>query len=253
MSTKAGVTGPCQRLVAFPSATSRQFFSASADNHHMKPYFEQGGVRIYLGRWEEVWPTLGLKHKDVDLLWGDPPYGIDYHTSDSRSRATASYNWAPIVGDDRPFDPAPLLVFPRAVLWGANHYGSRLPDSPSWWCWDKRDGVLENDNSDAELAWTNLGGPLRTCHHTWAGMIKASERETRRVHPTQKPVALATWGFQRAKLKPGNLVFSPYMGSGPEARAAMDMGLRFIGCELVEQYCEAAANRLRQGALNLGV
>ena len=42
------------------------------------------------------------------------------------------------------------------------------------------------------------------------------------------------------------MVFSPYMGSGPEARAAMDMGLRFIGCELVEEYCAAAVSRLQQ-------
>jgi len=82
-------------------------------------------------------------------------------------------------------------------------------------------------------------------------MIKASEREQRRVHPTQKPVALASWGFQRAKLKPGDLVFSPYIGSGPEARAAMDMGLRLIGCEIVEEYCAAAVNRLRQQTLGL--
>jgi site-specific DNA-methyltransferase (adenine-specific) len=208
-------------------------------------YYEADGIQLWHGRWEEVWPLLGLAHEQVDLLWVDPPYGIDYRTSSSRSSATASYDWAPIVGDNKPFDPGALLKFPRSALWGANHYASRLPDSPSWWVWDKRDGVLENDNSDAELAWTNLGGPLRTCHHLWAGMVKASEREERRMHPTQKPVALASWGFQRAKLQRGQLVFSPYLGSGP----ALDMGLRLIGCEVEEQYLKACVGRLRQRPL----
>lgn len=112
--------------------------------------------------------------------------------------------------------------------------------------WDKREGVGQNVAADAELAWTNLPGVVRVFAHMWNGGARASEGGIQRSHPTQKPVALASWGFQRAKLKPGDLVFSPYMGSGPDARAALDMGLRFIGCEVVEAYCAAAVNRLRQ-------
>jgi site-specific DNA-methyltransferase (adenine-specific) len=221
----------------------------------VRPYYSDsnGQIVIFNARWEDVWAHLAaqssLKHEDVALLWADPPYGVDEETerlSKGRSNATASLDWARVAGDAAPFDPRPLLQFPRAALWGANHYAQHLPASPSWWWWDKRDGGTPDDNADGELAWTNLGGPARQFSHLWRGMIKASEREDRRVHPTQKPVALATWGFQRATLKPGNLVFSPYMGSGPEARAALDMGLRFIGCEIVEEYCKAAVNRLRQ-------
>lgn len=219
----------------------------------MKPYYDKDNITIFHARWEDVWAYLqgasGIRHEDVALLWGDPPYGVNERTnrkSAGRGKLAECNDFPEVVGDDRPFDPDSLLAFPRAVLWGANHYCSRMPDSPSWWAWDKREGIPSNDNADCELAWTNLGGPARLFAHTWNGMIKASEREDRRVHPTQKPVALATWGFQRAKLKPGDLVFSPYMGSGPEARAALDMGLRFIGCEIVEEYCKAAVNRLRQ-------
>lgn len=220
----------------------------------MKPYFDDGRIRIFHARWEDVWPTLGLKHEDVALLWADPPYGVSERTDrSSKGRGKAgpsgrfqdSVDFPSVAGDDEPFEPVPLLRFPKLVLWGANHYASRLPDSPSWWWWDKKDGTTPDDNSDGELAWTNLGGPAREFGHFWRGMMRATEHGVR-LHPTQKPVALATWGFQRAKLKPGDLVFSPYMGSGPEARAALDMGLRFIGCEIVEEYCRAAVNRLKQ-------
>lgn len=223
----------------------------------MSPYFSEAGISIYHGRWEEVWSALGLSHENVALLWADPPYGVNERTErgsagrngKGRFKTARSRDVPRVVGDDRPFEPAPLLAFPRAVLWGANHYGSRLPDASCWFVWDKREGTGVNDNADCELAWTNLSGPARTFHHMWNGCLRATERATPREHPTQEPVALASWGFQRAGLKRGDLVFSPYLGSGPEARAAMDMGLRFIGCEVVEQYCEAAANRLRQRTL----
>lgn len=218
----------------------------------MKPYFDDGRIRIYHARWEDVWPALGLKHEDVALLWADPPYGVKERTnrkSAGRGKLAECNDFPEVAGDDRPFDPAPLLMFPRAVLWGANHYGSRLPDSADWWTWDKRNGDwADTSQADSELAWTNLGGRARIFRHLWTANYRASEHGVF-IHPTQKPVALATWGFQRAKLKPGDLVFSPYMGSGPEARAALDMGLRFIGCEIVEAYCKAAVNRLRQRPL----
>lgn len=34
-----------------------------------------------------------------------------------------------IIGDDRPFDPVPLLRFQTAVIVDNNHFGSRLPDA----------------------------------------------------------------------------------------------------------------------------
>ena len=218
----------------------------------MKPYYSEAGIQLYHGDCLEVLADLCIKAEDVALLWADPPYGVSERTdrkSKGRSNAAECYDFAPVAGDNRPFDPTPFLVFPRTVLWGANHYAARLSSRACWWVWDKRDGMTSNDNADCELAWTNLGGPARLFHHMWNGMIKGSERESRRVHPTQKPEALASWGFQRAGLKAGDLVVSPYLGSGPEAAAAKRMGLRFIGVELVPEYLDACVARLRQGVL----
>ncbi len=237
----------------------------------MRPYYEADGIRIFHARWEDVWPTLGLKHEDVALLWADPPYGIKIDTRRTERKSAGKYrsggtghdgvyrpmpkDWPAIVGDNKPFDPAPILAFPRKVIWGANFYADKLPASPTWWTWDKTDGGrVEDDNADCEHAWTNLGGMPRLFRYLWKGMCQETKDTEggKRLHPTMKPVALASWGFQRAKLKPGDLVFSPYMGSGPEARAGLDMGLRFIGCEIVEEYCKAALGRLKQRPLPLG-
>lgn len=230
----------------------------------MKPFYSEPGITLYQGDCLEVLPALGIKPGDVALLWADPPYGVREKTNRREKgrgqkpnlpgqgkRLGLARDWAPVAGDDKPFDPAPWLAYPRAVLWGANHYCGRLPSSPSWWWWDKRNGSTPDDNADGELAWTNLGGPARQFSHLWRGLCQVSEKERggRRVHPTQKPEALATWGFQRAGLKAGDLVVSPYLGSGPEAAAAKRMGLRFIGVELVPEYLDACIARLRQGVL----
>jgi site-specific DNA-methyltransferase (adenine-specific) len=212
----------------------------------MKPYYSEPGIALYLGDNREALATLGVRPADVALLWGDPPYGMEAVGRRNGARSgQVIRKWAPIAGDSGPFDPSPWLQFPRAVFWGANYYASRLPDSETWWTWDKKCQPWECDQADGEMAWTNLGGPPRIFRKQWLGGHPGEGF----VHPTQKPEALASWGFGRAGLKPGDLVLSPWLGSGPEAAAAKRMGLRFIGIELVPEYLDACVDRLRQGVL----
>ena len=75
-------------------------------------------------------------------------------------------------------------------------------------------------------------------------MIKDSEKDQRRIHPTQKPVSLMQWCLSVAK--PQGVVCDPYMGSGSTLRAAVNMGYRCVGIEIDERYCEATAKRLEQ-------
>jgi site-specific DNA-methyltransferase (adenine-specific) len=218
----------------------------------MKPYYDDGTCTIYHDDCRDVLPLIDPA--SVALLLADPPYGIGLDTRyQSRGRWNGGPKWnrsidhAPVHGDDAPFDPAPLLRFRRLVLWGANHYASRLPDSGSWLVWDRQSGG--SDTTDAELAWTNLGGTVRTYRHLWNGVCRASEIGSH-LHPTQKPVALMAWIVARWTA-PGDLIVDPYMGSGPVLRAAKDLGRRAIGIEIEERYCEIAARRLGQEVLAL--
>lgn len=218
----------------------------------MKPYYDAGGITIYHTDWRDIDPPA------ADLVLADPPYGADivrksghgaFKGQGRKIDNAPTRSYTPIVGDDEPFDPALILAMQvPSILWGANYYADKLPASRSWFVWDKENS---GDFGDVELAWTNIDSAPRIFRHMWNGMLRASERDQRRIHPTQKPVALMRWCLLRAKLKPGALVFDPYMGSGPIAAACKQLGYRYVGCELVEQYCAAAVDRLSQEVMEL--
>ena len=222
------------------------------------PYWQSpdGRIVVYHSRWEDVHAAGLLPVREVALVHADPPYGVDERTerasagrgrgTSGTSRAIAKANDFPrIIGDRKPFVPAALLSLARpTVLWGANHYSERVPSSPSWLYWDKRREVMSDDNADGELAWTNLGGPLRRFVYLWKGACQDGEKGQPRLHPTQKPIALSSYVFQRAKLRPGDLVFVPYLGSGPDLPAAVAMGLRVIACDVERWCCDTAIGRL---------
>lgn len=226
----------------------------------MKPYYDEGGITIYHGDCADVLPIIDPS--DVALLLTDPPYGSLVTDRQIRQGTTTpgdlSDKWGPgstvhnaVHNDDRPFDPAPLLRFPRCIIWGGNCFSSRLPEWPGWIAWDKvtRNGLDNHRMAEMELAWTNFVTRPVMFRHMWAGAFRDSERGTA-YHPTQKPVALMRWILDRWT-EPGDLVLDPYMGSGPIAQACHDLGRRYIGVEIVEDYCKVAVNRLAQGVLNL--
>lgn len=214
-----------------------------------------GSVRLILGDCLDVLPTLS----GIDAIVTDPPYGIQLKTENEargrgirqRTRSTERWNWQakdhpPVRGDDKPFDPRPLLTIGRNhVLWGANNYASRLPDSPCWLAWDRKCGkAAESDLGDCELAavlsvsWK----AVRIFRHMWAGYQRDSEVGEGSLHPTQKPIALMEWclGFVA-----GETVADPYMGSGTTGVACVRKGRRFVGIECERPYWEIAVCRVR--------
>jgi site-specific DNA-methyltransferase (adenine-specific) len=210
----------------------------------VKPYYEESGIVIYNADCREVLPSL----PKVDLVLTDPPYGINYVRGGGGRGKHNRRNDIPVTGDTEPFDPAVWLAFPEVILWGANHYARRLPES-RWLAWDKLDGLEAYDDfSDVEFAWRSGGaGKDRIFRYMWKGICQAGEKFPR-VHPTQKPEALMRWCLNLAPN--AQVVFDPFMGSGTTLRAAKDLGRKAIGIEIEERYCEIAANRLRQEVLS---
>jgi DNA modification methylase len=182
-----------------------------------------------------------LNNEKVHLLYTDPPYGISYK-SPSGSGLTARGDYDVILGDYEKFDPACLFGYCETIItWGANHYADKLPNSAAWFVWDKRDGDAINNNSDCELAWVSKGGSARLFHHKWNGMIKASEKNEKRLHPTQKPVALAKWCFEQ--INAGNVVLDLFAGSGSTLIACQQTNRICYSVELDAKYVDAIIKR----------
>jgi DNA modification methylase len=193
-----------------------------------------------------------------DALLGDPPYGLGYvsrHREGRHNSPTARYihgkSFAPIQGDDEPFDPAPWVTLAGkrpCVLWGANYYADRLPAGSHWMIWDKREGVRPNDQADCEMAWSNLKGGPRLMSHLWIGMFRRGEENLskggRKLHPNQKPVALMDWMLDQCGIEAGQTVFDPWMGSGSLGVACVRRGIHYVGCEIDPTYFQVAADRL---------
>ena len=212
-----------------------------------------GRVTLYRG------DADGIGAIEADAVVTDPPYGNGYKSNGcclgkkggwKPSKAPVEMEW-----NEEPFDPAPWLKYRNVIMWGANHFASRLPDSPAWLVWDKRDGAGENNLSDCELAWSNMGGSARLKRHLWMGLCRDSEIRDH-LHPTQKPVAVMAWCMEKGKVPVGATVLDPYMGSGTTGIACIRTGRRFIGVERdPTHYATALArikNELAQGDLFLG-
>jgi len=203
-------------------------------------YYQEEGITIYCADCRDVLPHL----EPVDLVLTDPPYGIDYNRNLKHKGIVSNPK---VLGDDKPFDPSFLLSFKKLILWGANCYASKLPDSKTWLSWNKT--MTNNDDgqtADMELAWSNCISRSRRFNYLWAGCYRQGETN-QYYHPTQKPIALMKWCI--GLVKKVEIILDPFMGSGTTLRAAKDLGRKAIGIEIEQKYCDIAIERLKQGVL----
>ncbi len=150
--------------------------------------------------------------KFFDLAIVDPLYGIGESGAKSSSRGKQAKfskpdnsnakayarTYKPFAGGDKAPPPKEyfselLRVSKNQIIFGANHFISRIPfDSSCWIVWDKRNEAT--DFADCELAWTSFKSAVRIFRFKWNGMLQEDMKNKEvRIHPTQKPVRLYEW------------------------------------------------------------
>jgi DNA modification methylase len=196
------------------------------------------------------------------LVLTDPPYGIgeaDPKKNASRGKRTRFNGSSNALAYTRKYpdvpnwDETPLSaqdvdklrsLADYQIIFGGNYFP--LPPSRCWLVWDKVNG--DTDFADCELAWTNLDQAVRKFSFMWNGMLRENRHEVR-YHPTQKPLSLMKWCMSQAIVTgrmPLESVVDPYMGSGTTLIASKQFGVKAVGVDREEAYCEIAAKRLSQ-------
>lgn len=152
-------------------------------------------------------------------------------------------SYAPVEGDDKPFDPSLLLKQPgEKIIFGGNYFASKLPDSRCWIVWDKDN---TGNFADAELAWTSFKTGVKLYKFTWNGLVREGERRlegTKRVHPTQKPVGLFCKILEDYS-KPGQIIADFYHGAGATLLAAENLARQCRAVEISPAYVAVALQR----------
>ncbi len=69
------------------------------------------------------------------------------------------------------------------------------------------------------------------------------KKNQRRIHPTQKPVALYEW-LLKTYAKEGWKILDTHLGSGSIAIACHELGFPLLGIEIDKQYYDGARKRL---------
>jgi site-specific DNA-methyltransferase (adenine-specific) len=193
-----------------------------------------------MGRYED-------NHFDLAIV--DPPYGIDV-TNQSQGKGGGvakkieykKTDWDKYAPNTEYFEEL-IRVSKNQIIWGANHFISRIPfDSSCWIVWDKDNG--ETDFADCELAWTSFKTAVRMLKWKWAGMLQQNmKNKEHRIHPTQKPVALYKW-LLKNYANEGDKILDTHLGSGSIAIACHDLGFDLTACELDTDYFNAAIKRI---------
>jgi site-specific DNA-methyltransferase (adenine-specific) len=193
-----------------------------------------------------------LPDKSIQLAILDTPYGIgeDGSTNKSRGKLAISKDYKPFAGNDLMAPDSHywneiFRVSVNQIIWGANHFISKIPfDSSCWVVWDKVNG--ESDFADCELAWTSFKTAVRKFEFRWSGMLQGDMKNKEdRIHPTQKPVALYKW-LMMNYAKPGDKILDTHLGSGSNRIAAYELGFDFYATELDKDYFESQEKRFQQ-------
>lgn len=189
-----------------------------------------------------------MRDKQYSLAIVDPPYGISEPVFRQGAKNKAAKNTAYHTEVFRQSIPSSeyftelARVSTNQIVWGGNYFG--LPGSRCWIVWDK--DTMETQWADAELAWTSFTTSVRMAKIRWNGMLQHDmKNKERRIHPTQKPVALYRF-LLKHYAKPGDTILDTHLGSASSAIAAYDMGFDFTGYELDPDYFSAAQQRFQR-------
>lgn len=223
--------------------------------------FKLGRHRLLCGdatKEEDVKKLMG--GEKADMVFTDPPYGIDVVGGNQRIGGGGELKFAkigggnivdskyymPIKGDEstdvfkKHFEIVGNLEIKKFIVWGGNHFTDILKPSRCWIVWDKKQAARF---SRIEMAWTNFDELPILYEWTWNGLQRQGNRTDElksRVHPTQKPVGLF---INILKDFEGTSILDSFLGSGTTLIACEKLNRICYGMEIEPKYCDVIITR----------
>ncbi len=188
-----------------------------------------------------------MKDNAFDLAIVDPPYGLGDRLV--KGGAKGGMGTMKNLADDKvtTWDdkiPPPEYftelkrVSKNQIIWGGNYFLDYLGKTDGFVVWDKMNGT--NPMADAELAWQNIKGTTRMFRwHHFSG------EQTKKIHPTQKPVKLYEWLLMNYA-KEGDKILDTHLGSGSHAIACWNLNYDLTAYELDADYFKATTRRIEK-------
>ena len=252
-----------------------------------EPYYQDSHVTIYHGDCREILPQLDV---NVDLVLTDPPYGttdcswdtvIPFGQMWSGLLRIVKDNAPIVLTASQPFASALVMSNPKMFTheWiyqkrcASNFAQAKyapmkehesvlvfsISKSNYYPIKEGRVGsgserVKHNFNETKSGEFTSirnaLPSPTELRYPSSVQEFNNRASGDRGLHPTQKPYKLFKY-FMETYSQDGNLVLDPFLGSGTTCYCAKKLNRQCIGIEIVEKYCEIAANRCRQTVMEL--
>jgi site-specific DNA-methyltransferase (adenine-specific) len=177
----------------------------------------------------------GYADNHFDLAVVDPPYGIDINSSGRLGHyGGKGKKWDANIPEETYFNEL-FRVSKNQIIWGGNYF--YLPPTRCFLIWDKQQPE-DVSFASCEFAWTSLNESAKTFYK------RPQNADIQRIHPTQKPVALYDWIFNKYA-KPIDIILDTHLGSGSSRIAAERAGLNFMGFELDADYYHAQEKRFK--------
>jgi DNA modification methylase len=181
-----------------------------------------------------------MGQEKVDMVFTDPPYGIDYEDIKHHHRK---------INGDKKSETSYLLAAipnqcPRYICcnWMSySHFYNFVPDMKALIVWDKIVRIQNLDKFYKQHEFIIYEGPFGG-EQTLDGDVWQIKRETMKEHPTAKPVELIVRAIiYSSQVK--DIVYDGFLGSGSTLIACEKLNRRCFGMEIDPIYCDVIIER----------
>ena len=221
----------------------------------MKPYYENALTTIYHGDVNQVFEQITLPQGYTTI--SDPPYNMSYHydSYDDKKNQKAYLDWMAFWFKNK----SVFIHYPEAMFAIAVNMG-KIPDRVVSWVYPsntprqsrtiawfgckpdlRKDGQPYKDEKDPRIIKRMQEGHMARLYDWW----EINQIKNRNTEKTEHPCQIPLFLMERIiKVTEPSFVFEPFSGSGTTNLACQNLGVKSVGVELSERYCEIIAKRL---------